>query len=131
MMRMLAAGAALFSACSFAGDFYAGPAWGKNCPGQKVRVDQYNIFLSTTAKCDIPVVNAEHMKAMYMKYPKIEFYGCWGKLLNGNFILLHRDGKTETYPQEVFALVRASKNDDGVVLSSAAHDRGLSKCPQP
>lgn len=129
MKKIILIGAMLLSAPATAGEFYAGPAWGKNCPGQKVRVDQYMYFLSATSKCELPIVNAPHMRALYVKAPQSQpYYGCWGELLGDEYLLVYRDGTTQKLPKAVFALVRASTNDDGVVVSSFAVEQGISKC---
>lgn len=135
MRKLILIGLLLITGPALAEKIYVGPAWGKNCVGQKVSRNQFTYFLSEEHKCELPIVNAQHMKALYVKAPvteyspgSMEFKGCWGRTLSEDALLIYSDGRTESIPLLVFAEADFDKSGDAVVTKSLAQERGMSEC---
>lgn len=135
MKKLVLVGMLLIAGPAMAEKIYVGPAWGKNCVGQKVSRSEFTYFLSAEHKCDLPIVNAQHMRALYVKAPKTEyppgsepFTGCWAKTLADDALLIYSDGRTESIPLPVFAEADFDKSGNAVIVQSLAQERGLSEC---
>ncbi|MFZ5936580.1 hypothetical protein ACOKS3_17335 [Pseudomonas sp. HS6-2] len=131
--RILMAGLLAASSAVSAETMLVAPS-GSLCAGQTVTRDSFFKFLSTTQKCDLPIVNAEHMRSFRDATPKnaivkmAEGKGCWGKTLGGDAIFIYDDGKTSTMPMAVFAEVDFDYSGKGKVISSVSQQKGWTKC---
>lgn len=132
-MRMLAVALLIAAGPAMAETALVAPS-AKLCAGQKVERTQFFTFLSTTEKCSLPIVNAEHMLAFHEAQPKnaIVKYaagkGCWGKTLRGDAVFVYDDGRTGANPIDVYAKVRFDGQGNGVVLDAPMQNRGVTKC---
>ncbi|MFJ4349473.1 hypothetical protein ACIPZ5_01080 [Pseudomonas sp. NPDC089428] len=134
MKKMLMVGLLIASSAASAETMLVAPS-GSLCAGQTVAKDRFFKFLSPSQKCDLPIVNAEHMRAFRDATPSnavvkmAEGKGCWGQTLGGDAIFIYDDGKTSTMPMAVFAEVNFDTYGKGTVISSESQRRGLTKCP--
>ncbi|WP_288074682.1 hypothetical protein [Pseudomonas sp.] len=127
MRKLLLIGMLLAGAASAGERFYAAPGT-RICPGDSVERKQFTFFLSRSHKCDLPIVNAEHMRALFFELGPVQRYGCWGELLGGDVALVYSDGQTDRMSLATFVEVE-SNNGHYKAVSSPALDIGIIKCP--
>lgn len=137
MMRMLAGALLLlFPLIASSETLLVAPA-SSLCAGQKVDKRDFSTLMSTTQKCKLPIINAEHMLTFSEATPRKAIVktfngkGCWGLSTTKRAVFIYEDGRAHSEAFNAYAKVSFDKAGSGVVIDSPVQNMGYLKCPQP
>lgn len=128
MKKVVLIGLLLMPGLASAELVYVQTAKGHQCSGDKFPITEPAEVLYNDRKCDLPLALADSLRAYTLTIPgsgtraAITQRGCWGKTLNGSYMIITQDGGQRTAPPNAY--VSASLLTGGVATVIKSQNQG-------
>lgn len=132
MRKLILVAALMLPAIASAEVVYVQTAKGHQCVGDKFPITAPLEVLYGDRQCDLPLAHAKDMRAYAFsdkgaatgssKRPALETKGCWGKRLDGSYVVVRQDGSQNFAPPNAY--VTASLDQSGTATVTASPNQG-------
>lgn len=132
MKKLFLIGVLMLPAVASAEVVYVQTAKGHQCVGDKFPITAPLEVLYESRQCDLPLAHAKEMRAYQFadkgshsgqtKRPALAVNGCWGKRLDGSYVVVRQDGSQTLAPPNAYVTANLSK--DGMATVTASPNQG-------
>lgn len=136
MRRLFLIGVLVAPVMASAEVVYVQTAKGHQCVGDKFPITAPQEVLYQERKCELPLVHAKDMRAYSFKSgagPALALKGCWGKHLDGSYIVVAQDGSESVAPPNAYVTADLAKNGAATVTASpnqgSRYAQAVGMCP--
>ncbi|MWK54693.1 hypothetical protein GO594_01765 [Pseudomonas otitidis] len=123
----------VLSASANAEELLVYPAKGHQCAGDIFSVESPIEVLYLERACELPIVHAKNMRNYIFQSGNTRIKGCWGKLLNGNYLLINQDGTQELRPANAYSQATTISAKEAKITYSpnqgSAWAKAMEMCP--
>lgn len=119
-MRKMVFAAALAVAWTALGSelLYVQTAKGHQCVGDEFPIDNPMEVLFQSRKCDLPLAHADDMRAYVMRAGGQVLRGCWGKTLDGSYVIVSQSGNVSRSASNAYVTAKTISDSTAVVTAS-------------
>lgn len=136
MRKLILVVALVLPAIASAEVVYVQTAKGHQCVGDKFPITTPQEVLYGDRQCDLPLVHAKDMRAYSFKSgagPALALKGCWGKHLDGSYVVVRQDGSQNYAPPNAYVTAELSNSGTAIVTKSpnqgTPYAKAMEMCP--
>lgn len=91
--------------------------------GEQINTNNLTMALYLKDKCELPVIDSEHLRKFQYSDAEGVQEGCWGELLNGRYLTIDRFGNKNTVPPSTLGLAAIDKKSNFFFVEKSQVDR--------
>lgn len=118
MMRILAAALLIAAGPAMAETVLVEPGDGHQYVGDRFDARSVSQVLYEDRPCQLPLVNAQHMREYTTTAVAIPMKACWGRLIGGGVTIVFENGLIKRGYEEAYVVTSIDKDGNGVVKKS-------------
>lgn len=132
MRKLILVAALMLPAIASAEVVYVQTGKGHQCVGDKFPITAPMEVLYEDRQCSLPLAHAKEMRAYQFtdkgsntegtKRPALSVNGCWGKRLDGSYVIVRQNGSQNVAPPNAY--VTASLSKDGLATVTTSPNQG-------
>jgi len=136
MRKLILIGMLIAPAMASAEIVYVQTAKGHQCVGDKFPIAAPQEVLYQDRQCDLPLAHAKDLRAYTFVSgagPALALKGCWGKHLDGSYLVVRQDGSESFAPPNAYVTADLAKSGTATVTASpnqgSRYAQAVGMCP--